>query len=98
MDIDITIKGGEELSRLNKKKYEAIVNKFSNEIMDAFPEVGCCAIGPLIPSKKELLQRKHQDQAIERARAREIKTALTEVLKEPEFQEILRARVAALQG
>ncbi|HNX18271.1 MAG TPA: hypothetical protein PKM50_08110 [Methanoregula sp.] len=39
MDIDITIKGGEELLKLHPKKYERIEEKIGNMFMDGFPEV-----------------------------------------------------------
>jgi hypothetical protein len=93
MELDITIKGGVELKKFYPAEYEAFMSELSEKIMDTFPGVDGFSIG------SELTDRhKADEEGRERIRKEEFGQTLTKVLKEPEFQQILRAHVAGLAG
>lgn len=61
MDIDITIKGGEELLKLHPKKYAKIEEKIGDMFLNGFPEVTGTCIGreawETIPRSEQDLQK-----------------------------------------
>ncbi|MGB8219235.1 MAG: hypothetical protein WCE46_02495 [Methanoregula sp.] len=65
MDIDITIKGGEELYELHPKKYDKIEDKISEMILDSFPEVGGTSIAKerlgVTPARQKDLRKEITD-------------------------------------
>ncbi len=86
MEIEIIIKGGEELSKINKKKYYAMGDKIIALVMDGFPQVQGVIISPITngwtPEKREKALKKQEQK---------IKQDLIEILKEPEFLERIKA-------
>ena len=84
MDIEIIIKGGEELSEFYPKNYEAFQKKIGELILDAFPGVG----GWCFSSK---LTDRHQaeEQKREQIRDENFKQTLIRVFDKPEFQDKL---------
>jgi hypothetical protein len=93
MDLDIRIVGGIELSKFYPEEFKAFEEKISDMALDAFPGLDGCWVGSELTR-----QLKAESEKREQMQDEQSKRALIEVLKEPEFQEILRARVAAMVG
>lgn len=97
-EIDIEIKGGEDLWEISLKKYDVLVKKINDMILETFPEVDCCVIGSCFETDAARKKREKQEKAVELRRQEKVKKELIEILKEPESQELMGDRVAALTG
>jgi len=92
MDIEIIIKGGVELSESNPKKYAALEEKITEMFMK-FPEVGS-----VMTSREKWWMAQRSEQARQKARDQEFKTALIKVLQDPEIREKIVKVQAATPG
>lgn len=90
MDIDIIIKGGEELSKFYPKNYEKFVEKVGDLILDMFPGVGGWGISSELTDRHKAEEAKREQREQER-----FEEMLIRVLESPEGQEILRQRITA---
>ena len=91
MDIELIIKGGEELEEYYPKNYEAFREKIGDLIIEMFPGVG----GWWFSS--ELTDRhKKEEEKREQMQDKQFKRVLTKVFKEPEIQDLLRQRITAM--
>ena len=90
MDLDIVIKGGIDLKKIDPARYEAFEEKLGELVLDTFPEVGGCFQSP-----EPGCLRSKDAKTPEQIRRDEIIRALSEVLKEPEFQGMLRKAIEA---
>ena len=88
MDIEIIIKGGEELGEHYPKKFDVVEDKISNMFLDRFPEVTGTIISRELNPMAQLRERKRQE-----AENLKFKNALIEVLKEPEFQTMIDSTI-----
>ena len=90
MEIEIVIKGGEELSEYYPKNYEKFQKMIGDNIHDLFPGVGVYSIA------SELTEN-HQAEKKEREQLQEQrdKELLVKILQEPEFHEKIQAIRAA---
>jgi hypothetical protein len=86
VDIDIIIKGGEELSEFYPKNYEKFEEKISDLISEMFPGVGGWEISPELTDRHQA-EKKDREQK----RQEEFKKTLISILKEPELLEKIRA-------
>jgi len=91
MDIEIVIKGGEELSEFYPKNYEVFCKKINELIGEMFPGVGGWWISSVLTDRHQA-----EKQERERMRDEEIKNALIEVFKEPEFQDLLQKQISEI--
>ena len=91
MDIEIIIKGGDELKMLYPLEYETFEKKIGEMIMDFFPIVNLY----MFTSEECIFpaNRKEAQDLIEKKKFRE---ALTEAFKDPEIQDIIKQRCVAL--
>ena len=80
MDIDIIIRGGEELAALHSKKYDALENKISRMFLDRFPEVTGVAI------MKEKWGAHRQDQ---KKHENTLDAIVEKIFNSPKFQDRL---------
>jgi len=91
MDIEIVIKGGEELGEHYPKKFDTVEDKISNMFLNRFPEVTGTVISRELSPMAQLRERKWQE-----AENLKFKNALIEVLKEPEFQEKIHKTIKSV--
>ena len=82
MDIEIIIKGGEELQELYPKNYEKFNEKISELILEMFPGVGGWCISPRLTERHQAEKEQREQKKQE-----EFEKTFFEVLKEPEVQE-----------
>ena len=89
MDIEIIIKGGEELSEFYPRNYERFNEKINDLITEMFPGVN----GWIVSS---VLTDRHQAEKDNRERLREeeFKQTLIRIFEEPGFKEEFWAKVA----
>ena len=87
MDIDIVIKGGEELSKFYPKNYEAFEKEIGDLILKRFPGVGGWFISPRLTDKHQA-----EEERREQIRQEKFKQTLIRVLdKYPEIREKIQA-------
>jgi hypothetical protein len=90
MDIDIVIKGGQELSEFYPKNYEAFEKKISEMIVEMFPGVGGWWISPVLTDRHQA-----EEEQREKIGQEHFKQTLIRVLnKYPELLEKIRAEPA----
>ena len=92
MDIEIIIKGGEELSEFYPKNYERFNEKINELIGEMFPGVGGWIVSPVLTDK-------HQAEKDEREGLREeqVKQALIRIFERPGFKEEFWGKVATTE-
>ena len=91
MDIEIIIKGAVELKEFYPKKYEVFVEQVGELILNAFPGVSGWSI------EEEMTRNRYeQEKKRKQMRDEEITKAIIEVLKEPEFQDLLQKQVSEI--
>ena len=87
MDIDIVIKGGQELSEFYPKNYEAFEKEIGNLILKMFPGVGGWCISPRLTERHQAEKEQREE-----AEQEHFKQILIRVLdKHPELQEKIRS-------
>ena len=82
MDIDIVIKGGQELSEFYPKNYEAFEKEIGNLILKMFPGVGGWCISPRLTDRHQAEKEQR-----EKAEQEHFNQILIRVLEEPEIKE-----------
>jgi hypothetical protein len=90
MDIEIIINGGDELMEFYPKNYEKFVEKIGDLILDMFPGVSGWGLSTKPTHRAQEAQKRREAREQE-----EFCKTLIEVLKKPEFQEIIRQRIEA---
>jgi len=93
MDIEIIIKGGEELSEFYPKNYKAFEKKISEMILEMFPGVGGWWISPELTDKHQTEENKRQQ-----IRQQKYKETLLKVLREPGVRDLIHSKVAVPVG
>jgi hypothetical protein len=91
MDIDIIIKGGEELSEYYPKNYEAFQEKISDLIVEMFPGVGGWCLSSELTERHQAEKKKREE-----IQAREFKETFLRLLDEDaEVRELFQGKAAS---
>jgi hypothetical protein len=89
MEINIIIKGGEELEKFYPKGYESFLNNLTEMVLEAFPGVDGC----LLDTEPTDRHKAEKDRR-EAMRKEELKMDFASLIEDPAFLEKIRALIA----
>lgn len=87
LDIELIVKGGDELAEFYPEKYGAFEKKLSALVMDTFPGAGTCSVESQPGWQAEAREKRRKEKEEE-----ELKQALIELFQEPEIQAMIQNR------